>query len=56
MAEPLSNGSVCTWEDPDSGLVALLAVDDMTLGPAVGGIRTHRYGTRAEELGSEETT
>src|SRR5262245_34898517 len=29
--------------DPPSGLRALIAIDDTTLGPAAGGVRTRRY-------------
>jgi leucine dehydrogenase len=31
------------WSDPPSGLRALAAIDDVTLGPACGGIRTRSY-------------
>ncbi|MFO0726052.1 MAG: Glu/Leu/Phe/Val dehydrogenase dimerization domain-containing protein [Myxococcota bacterium] len=31
------------WADPRSGLKAVLVLDDTTLGPAAGGIRTARY-------------
>lgn len=34
--------------DPPSGLRALLVIDDLTLGPAAGGIRTRRYDSLAE--------
>jgi leucine dehydrogenase len=33
------------WRDPDIGLEAVLALDDLTLGPAAGGIRTRPYAT-----------
>lgn len=33
------------WRDPPIGLEAVLVIDDTTLGPAVGGTRTKRYGT-----------
>jgi leucine dehydrogenase len=36
--------------DPASGLRALIALDDTTLGPAAGGVRTRRYATFAEAL------
>jgi leucine dehydrogenase len=32
-------------EDPDSGLLAFVVIDDTTLGPAAGGIRTRRYAS-----------
>ena len=35
--------SLTLWVDRPSGLVALLAIDDVTLGPAAGGVRTHSY-------------
>lgn len=38
------------FSDPDCGLKAILAIDDMTLGPATGGIRTFRYESDAEAL------
>lgn len=38
---------VTFWSDAASGLRAVLAVDDTTLGPAVGGIRTRAYPTVA---------
>jgi leucine dehydrogenase len=38
------------WSDRPSGLRALLAVDDVTLGPAVGGIRTRAYPTLAAAI------
>jgi leucine dehydrogenase len=36
--------------DPASGLRALIAIDDTTLGPAAGGVRTRRYATFSEAL------
>lgn len=36
--------------DPDCGLKAILAIDDMTLGPATGGIRTFCYRSDVEAL------
>lgn len=33
------------WTDPRSGLRAILVLDDSTLGPAAGGIRTARYAS-----------
>jgi leucine dehydrogenase len=38
---------VTFWSDAASGLRAVLAVDDTTLGPAVGGIRTRAYPSLA---------
>lgn len=31
------------WRDPPSGLRAVLVIDDMSLGPAAGGVRTRAY-------------
>jgi len=36
------------FEDPESGLLAFVAVDDLTLGPALGGCRALRYGSVTE--------
>ncbi|MBT8492268.1 MAG: amino acid dehydrogenase, partial [Deltaproteobacteria bacterium] len=33
------------WIDPSSGLEAVLFVDSLALGPAVGGVRTTSYAT-----------
>jgi leucine dehydrogenase len=41
---------VTLWTDGESGLRAVLAVDDTTLGPAVGGIRTRAYRSLAEAI------
>lgn len=37
-------------QDPDSGLTAIIAVHDTTLGPAVGGIRMWNYASQADAL------
>ena len=40
------------WSDPASGLRAILVIDDLTLGPAAGGVRTRVYpslGAAAED-------
>ncbi|MEU6023204.1 Glu/Leu/Phe/Val dehydrogenase dimerization domain-containing protein [Micromonospora sp. NPDC047134] len=37
-------------QDPETGLRAIIAVHDSTLGPAVGGTRMHPYATEAEAL------
>lgn len=36
---------VVLWRDPASGLEAILVIDDLTLGPAAGGVRTRAYGS-----------
>lgn len=36
--------------DPPSGLQAIVALDDLTRGPAGGGIRTQRYGSLADAI------
>jgi leucine dehydrogenase len=41
--ESLGCARVTLWSDAASGLRAVLGVDDTTLGPAVGGIRTRAY-------------
>ncbi|WP_375398016.1 Glu/Leu/Phe/Val dehydrogenase dimerization domain-containing protein [uncultured Sphingomonas sp.] len=41
---------VLALSDPASGLKALVALDDLTLGPACGGIRTMRYSGVGEAL------
>ena len=44
VTKPAAGGPRCIYvADPRSGLRAILALDDTTLGPAVGGIRTMRY-------------
>jgi leucine dehydrogenase len=35
---------VVLWHDAASGLEAILVIDDLTLGPAAGGVRTRAYG------------
>ncbi|MGC5029731.1 Glu/Leu/Phe/Val family dehydrogenase [Micromonospora sp. DT229] len=37
-------------QDPETGLRAIIAIHDSTLGPAVGGTRMHPYATEAEAL------
>lgn len=39
-----------TFEHAEAGLKAFLVIDDTTLGPAAGGIRTHAYSSDAEAL------
>ncbi len=34
---------VLLWRDPPSGLLAVLVIDDLTLGPGAGGVRTRSY-------------
>lgn len=41
---------VLLLRDRDSGLRAILAIDDLTLGPAMGGIRTRQYPSATEAL------
>lgn len=38
------------FTDPTSGLRAFVVIDDVTLGPAAGGVRTHRYPSPAAAL------
>ena len=41
---------VVVAQDPESGLHALIAVHDTTLGPALGGLRMWKYGSEEEAL------
>jgi leucine dehydrogenase len=36
---------ILRWHDPESGLRAIVVIDNTTLGPAAGGIRTRRYAS-----------
>lgn len=36
--------------DPDSGLQAIVVIDDTTLGPALGGVRMHPYSSEHEAM------
>ena len=51
--EELSNAGahrILAVQDKPSGLRAFIALDDMTLGPACGGVRTLAYGSTSEAL------
>src|SRR5688572_18652970 len=50
LLDSLECARVTLWSDPASGLHAVLAVDDVTLGPAVGGIRTRAYASLADAV------
>lgn len=41
---------VVLWRDAASGLEAILVIDDVTLGPAAGGVRTRSYGSPEDAL------
>jgi leucine dehydrogenase len=41
---------VVLWRDAASGLEAILVIDDVTLGPAAGGVRTRAYRSTADAL------
>ena len=41
---------VVLWRDAASGLQAILVIDDLTLGPAAGGVRTRAYPTVSHAL------
>jgi leucine dehydrogenase len=41
---------VLLWRDAASGLEAILVIDDLTLGPAAGGVRTRAYGSPEDAL------
>ncbi len=40
--------------DPDSGLEAVIALDDLTLGPGFGGVRMRRYASKAAAVEEAE--
>jgi len=46
----LGHKKVVFCNDPDSGLKAIIAIHDTTLGPALGGTRMWNYATEAEAL------
>jgi leucine dehydrogenase len=48
--EDLELDRAVLWRDAASGLEAILAIDDVTLGPAAGGVRTRAYGSPGEAL------
>jgi leucine dehydrogenase len=50
LTEALECARVILWSDRPSGLRAVLAIDDVTLGPAAGGIRTRAYATLADAI------
>jgi leucine dehydrogenase len=41
---------VVLWRDAASGLEAILVIDDVTLGPAAGGVRTRAYRSPEDAL------
>lgn len=43
-------GRTLVVSEPDCGLLAFLVLDDLTLGPGAGGIRTRAYPSEAEAL------
>lgn len=43
LLDPAAARRVVLWRDPPSGLSAALVLDDLTLGPAAGGVRTRAY-------------
>src|SRR5476651_2304227 len=48
--ELFGHKKVVFCSDPDTGLKAIIAIHDTTLGPALGGIRMWAYKTEAEAL------
>ncbi|MDO7744500.1 MAG: leucine dehydrogenase, partial [Pedobacter sp.] len=46
----LGHKKVVFCNDPDSGLKAIIAIHDTTLGPALGGTRMWNYATETEAL------
>lgn len=45
-----THDTVLSCDDPGSGLQAIIAIHDTTLGPALGGCRMWPYGDRAEAV------
>lgn len=43
LLDPAGARRVVLWRDPPSGLAAVLVIDDLTLGPGAGGVRTRAY-------------
>jgi leucine dehydrogenase len=43
LMDPAGASRCVLWRDPPSGLCAVLVIDDLSLGPAAGGIRTMPY-------------
>ena len=48
--EALGHKKIVFCSDPDTGLQAIIAIHDTTLGPAMGGIRMWPYKTEADAL------
>src|SRR3978361_1098407 len=48
--EALGHKKIVFCSDPDTGLQAIIAIHDTTLGPALGGIRMWAYKTEADAL------
>lgn len=43
LLDPAGAARCVLWRDPPSGLAAVLVIDDLSLGPAAGGVRTRAY-------------
>ncbi|MFY0542197.1 Glu/Leu/Phe/Val dehydrogenase dimerization domain-containing protein [Nannocystis pusilla] len=43
LLDPAGAARCVLWRDPSSGLAAVLVIDDLSLGPAAGGVRTRAY-------------
>jgi leucine dehydrogenase len=50
MFEPIEVPRLLVLSDPPSGLRAFIAIDDLTLGPAAGGVRTRAYQSEADAI------
>ncbi|GAB48855.1 Glu/Leu/Phe/Val dehydrogenase dimerization domain-containing protein [Mobilicoccus pelagius] len=48
--DPFTSHQVITVSDPDAGLRAVIALDDLTLGPGFGGVRMRPYPTPAAAI------
>ncbi|MEE2962384.1 MAG: Glu/Leu/Phe/Val dehydrogenase dimerization domain-containing protein [Myxococcota bacterium] len=53
--EATGGGRTLVITEPCIGLRAILVIDDTTLGPAAGGIRTHAYHSFEEALGDAQS-
>jgi len=51
---PYTFPQAITVSDPDSGLEAVIALDDLTLGPGFGGVRMRRYASKAAAVEEAE--
>src|SRR5262245_46042459 len=50
ILQQIGSVEVHAWNDPATGVRALVAIHDTRLGPAVGGCRVHAYAEEAEAV------